>query len=264
MRDFDIVMHGRLRHAENNRDCHERDGSIQMLTCPVTWIEGSMLTKRRYVSDPDFTFDVLRGLAQYTGSGLIGALAEAVIRHPYHNISQALGHRQIACKTWLRDELLKTLGGEFGTIWMVGGWYGVLPAILFDDPRFEIGKIISFDMDPDCAAVALTLNRVPVMQGRFEARTADMYALDYEAPSRPDLVINTSCEHIADLRGWLDLLPAGMPVVLQSNDYFSDPEHINCVRSLEEFEIQANLSKVAFHGTLGMTKYSRFMLIGYR
>ena len=81
---------------------------------------------------------------------------------------------------------------------------------------------------------------------------------------RPDLVINTSCEHIADLRGWLDLLPVGMPVVLQSNDYFSDPEHINCVRSLEEFEIQANLSKVAFHGTLGMTKYSRFMLIGYR
>lgn len=223
-----------------------------------------MSTKQRYVSDPDFTFDVLRGLAQYTGSGLIGALAEAIIRHPYHNISQALGHRQIASKTWLRDMLVETLGGEFRRIWMVGGWYGVMAAILFDDPRFKVGRIVSFDIDPDCAAVAHTLNRVPVLEGRFQARTADMYRLDYDDADRPDLVINTSCEHIPDLRQWLDLLPAGMAVALQSNDYFTELEHINCVKNLEEFEIQARLSKVVFAGALESKKYSRFMLIGYR
>ena len=38
-----------------------------------------------------------------------------------------------------------------------------------------------------------------------------------------DLIINTSCEHIADLRGWLALLPRGARVMLQSNDYFSEP-----------------------------------------
>ena len=60
-----------------------------------------------------------------------------------------------------------------------------------------------------------------------------MYALAYDDPTSPDLVINTSCEHLPDVRGWLDRLPAGMPVVLQSNDYFAEPEHTNCVASLE-------------------------------
>lgn len=223
-----------------------------------------MAAKPRYVSDPDFTFDVLRGVAQYTGSRFIGDLAEAVVRHPFHNISQAVGHRQIACKTWLRDALADTLGASFETVWIVAGWYGVLSAILFDDERFKLGKIVSFDLEPDCAPVATTLNRGPARENRFEARTGDMYELAYDAATPPDLVINTSCEHIPDVRGWLDRLPAGMPVVLQSNDYFDDPEHINSVPTLEAFEAQAGLSKVAFRGTLEMKKYARFMLIGYR
>jgi hypothetical protein len=223
-----------------------------------------MVIKPRYISDPDFTFDVLRGLAQYTGSRFVRDLAEAVVRHPYHNISQALGHRQVACKTWLRDELLACFGGTFDTIWVVGGWYGVLPAILFDDPRYRIGKIVSFDLDPDCAAVAHAVNRGPVEEGRFEARTGDMYELDYNGPAPPDLVINTSCEHIPDVRQWLDLLPVGTAVVLQSNDYFDEPEHINCVNTLAEFVDQAGLSKIAFSGVLETKKYARFMLIGNR
>jgi hypothetical protein len=223
-----------------------------------------MPIKPRYISDPDFTFDVLRGLAQYTGSRFVRDLAEAVVRHPYHNISQALGHRQVACKTWLRDELLDTFGGTFNTVWVVGGWYGVLPAMLFDDPRYRIGRIVSFDLDADCAAVALAVNRGPVEEGRFEARTGDMYDLVYDGPAAPDLVINTSCEHIPDVRGWLDRLPPGMAVVLQSNNYFDESEHINCVNTLEEFVEQARLSKVSYRGVLGTKKYDRFMLIGNR
>ena len=218
----------------------------------------------RYISDPDFTFDVLRGLAQYTGSRFIRDLAEAVVRHPYHNISQALGHRQIACKTWLLDELINAFGGSFGTVWVVGGWYGVLPAMMFDDRRFRIGRIVSFDIDADCAAVARAVNRGPVEEGRFAARTGDMYDLDYDGPAAPDLVINTSCEHIPDVGRWLDRLPIGMAVALQSNDYFDEAEHINCVKSLGEFVDQARLSKIAFRGALETKKYARFMLIGNR
>jgi hypothetical protein len=230
----------------------------------VTCVEALMPTKPQYVSDPDFTFDVLRGLAQYTGSRFIRDLAEAVIRHPYHNISQAIGHRQVACKTWLRDELIEAFGGRFDAIWVVGGWYGVLPAMLFDDARYRIGRIVSFDIDADCATVARAVNRGPVEEGRFEARTGDMYELIYDGPAPPDLVINTSCEHIPDVGRWLDRLPAGTAVVLQSNDYFAEPEHINCVRTLEKFIDQASLSKIAFSGALETKKYNRFMLIGNR
>jgi hypothetical protein len=168
---------------------------------------GRNVVKAALCSDPDFTFDVLRGLAQYTGSRFIGDLAEAVVRHPYHNISQALGHRQIACKAWLRDELVTTLGGTFDTVWVVGGWYGVLPAILFDDPRYNIGRITSFDLDADCAVVASAVNRGPAEEGRFEARTGDMYELAYNGPAQPDLVINTSCEHIPTCAGGSTVCP---------------------------------------------------------
>ncbi len=223
-----------------------------------------MLTQTRFVVDPDFTFDILRGLARYSGSNFIAALAEAVTRHPRHNISQALGHRQIACKMWLKDALFATLGGRFGTIWVVGGWYGVLAAMLFDDARFDIDRIVSFDLDPDCAPVAETLNALAVKAGRFEARTADMYGLDYSAPDAPDLIVNTSCEHIADMPGWLSLIPVQRKLVLQSNDYFSEPEHVNCVESLDAFVAQCGLSRVDFRGELDMHKYTRFMLIGAR
>lgn len=223
-----------------------------------------MLTENRYVIDPDFTFDILRGLARYGDSAFIAALAEAVIRLPRHNISQALGHRQIACKMWLRDALYDTLGGTFERIWVAGGWYGVLPAMLFDDDRFAIGHITSIDVDPDCRPVAETLNAKALKDGRFTALTADMYALDYGGSNGPDLVINTSCEHIPDMPGWLSLIPKGCKVVLQSNNYFSEPEHINCVESLNAFIAQCGLARIDFQGELDLKKYRRFMLIGER
>lgn len=250
------------RHESLDQCCPNRGRTIQKFDRLVIFLEAFRHMKQRYVADPDFTFDILRGLARYTGSGLIGALAEAVIKHPFHNISQALGHRQIKSKTWLRDQLYLALGGTFGKIWIVGGWYGVLAAILFDDPRFLIGEIVSIDADPDCAPVAHTLNNGTAVGGRFTALTADMHAVDYGGPGRPDLVINTSCEHIPDLSAWLALLPAGMPVVLQSNDYYSEPEHISCVPSLDAFEAQAGLSDVLYRGEFDAGKYRRFMLIG--
>ncbi|MBL8583212.1 MAG: class I SAM-dependent methyltransferase [Rhizobiaceae bacterium] len=204
-------------------------------------------------------FDLTRGIAAYTGSPLIGGLARLVAEFPGADVANAFNHKQVACKMWARDELFANCGGRFGRVWVLGGWYGVLPAMLFEDPRFAVERIESIDIDPSVAEVALSLNRH--WRERFQARIADMYALDYRG-ERPALVVNTSCEHIADLPAFLTLLPAGTQVLLQSNDYFSEPTHINCVPSLEAFEKQAALSSVAFAGALPMKKYTRFMLIG--
>ena len=179
--------------------------------------------------------------------------------HPSSAIANAFNHRQVASKVWARDKLFESCGGRFGAIWILGGWYGVLAAMLFDDGRFDIDLVESIDLDPSVEAVARTLNRRA--GERFRARTGDMYRLDY-AGARPDLVVNTSCEHIADVRGWLDMLPTGTRVLLQSNDYFSEPTHINCVPKLEDFAAQAQLSAVDFAGAMPTRKYTRFMLIG--
>ncbi|OAP39823.1 hypothetical protein AU381_09720 [Sinorhizobium glycinis] len=204
-------------------------------------------------------YDLARGLAAYTGSVLVDGIAGVIAKHPEANIANAFNHKQVLCKLWARDELLKNAGSAYGRIVVLGGWYGVLPAMLLEDRRFTIEAIDSFDIDPTVEQVARTLNSG--FGDRFHAITADMHAIDYRS-LQADLVINTSCEHIADLGAWLELVPSGTRVLLQSNDYFSEPSHINCVSSLEEFQARAGLSRVDFAGALPMKKYTRFMLIG--
>lgn len=207
----------------------------------------------------DLAYDLMRGAAQYTANPLLAGVVRVLAKHPGAAIGVAFNPKQVACKVWARDELFASAGGCFGNIWIVGGWYGVLAAMLFDDRRFRIGSIESFDMDPAVEDVARTL--VGPEKAAFKASTLDMYALDYKG-GQPDLVVNTSCEHIADLRGWLGLLPRGTLVLLQSNDYFAEPEHIGCAASLDEFSAAAGLCEVIYSGSLAQRKYTRFMLIG--
>ena len=208
-------------------------------------------------------FDLLRGAAILTGNDVLLRLARTVSRFPEAELHVAFNHRQVASKLWACDELAQHGPGGLERVWIVGGWYGVLSALLFADKRLSIARIESFDIDPAVAAVAESLNELQVADGRFSARTVDMYRLDYSAvPDGPDLVINTSCEHIADLPGWLALIPSGTRVLLQSNDYFAESQHVNSQASLEDFTAVAGLSQVDFAGSLYLRKYTRFMLIG--
>lgn len=204
-------------------------------------------------------FDIIRGLSAYTGSSLIEGLAKVIAKYPDADLGTAFNHKQVGSKIWAREKLFESLGGKFKHIVLLGGWYGVLPAMIFDDSRFDIDLFESIDFDPDVGEIAETLNAKA--GDRFRTVTQDMYTIDYSNRGA-DLVINTSCEHIADLPAWLSLLPRGTQVLLQSNDYFAEPTHINCVPSLEAFKEQTSLSHLAFAGSLKMKKYTRFMVIG--
>jgi len=207
----------------------------------------------------DSAFDLMRGVATYSASPLMKGLADVLGKHPEADLGNAFNHKQVGSKLWARDAIFETLGARLGRVVILGGWYGILAAMLFDDSRFDIGRIDSYDIDPEVGPVAETLNKA--WSDRFSAVTADMYAMDYAALGA-DLVVNTSCEHIADIRAWLALLPSGTRVMLQSNDYFSEPTHINCVPDLQAFVDQAQLATLDFSGSLKMKKYTRFMLIG--
>lgn len=204
-------------------------------------------------------YDLVRGLAAYSGSLIVDGIAKVIAKYPEADIANAFNHKQVGCKLWARDKLFESAGPTYHRIVVLGGWYAVLPAMLLEDPRFDIGTVVSYDIDPTVEAVARTLNSG--FGEKFRAMTADMYALDYRSLDA-DLIINTSCEHVADLPGWLALLPSGTRILLQSNDYFREPTHVNCVSSLEEFQAQAALVRTDFAGVLPMKKYTRFMLIG--
>ncbi|MFA6967914.1 class I SAM-dependent methyltransferase [Bosea sp. (in: a-proteobacteria)] len=214
---------------------------------------------------PDAFYDILRGVAALTGNSVVADLARLVADDMPPEIWIAFNHKQIGSKRWLVDALAQVLPQPQGPVWVLGAWYGVLGALLLADERLTIPAVVSVDLDPTCADVAERLNRRHVAAGRFRTMTADMMALDFAAEKpAPGLVINTSCEHLADVPGWLATLPPGLPLLLQSNDYVREPDHRSCVASLEAFKAQAGLSETLFAGALPTKNYTRFMLIGRR
>ena len=168
---------------------------------------------------------------------------------------------QVNSKIWLIDNLEKILApGSKKTIFIHGGWNGVLASLFFNS-NIGINHITSLDIDPSCERVARTVNRRYEIEEKFSSVTADMCSYRYSA----DIVINTSCEHITDeqYHQWLSNVPSNALVIVQSNDYFDLPEHINCSKSLKDFEDKCNLN-VLMSDTLALPKYNRFMIIGYK
>lgn len=219
--------------------------------------------------DDEFYRDILEGVAVHAESTFYRDVLGALTLHQAPQIGVAMNRNQMASKRWLADALFEALGSQLGSVLILGGWVGVLAAVLLHDRRFVIDRVVSLDVDPRCAPIARSMNATHVATGRFDARTADMLDIDYEAPlaaggGRCDLVINTSCEHLRDFGRWFDRIPRGQRLVLQSNDYVACTEHVNCVPDLAAFRAQAPLADLRFAGERPMRRYVRFMLIGAR
>ena len=204
-------------------------------------------------------------MAALTGHPVAADIARLYGKGVPDDLSIACGPKQIANKQWLVATLALTLPRPAGPVWVLGAWYGMLGALLLNEPALAIEEVVSLDIEPACAPVAETLNHRHVAAGRFRAVTADMTTIDFakERPA-PGLVVNTSCEHLDDVPAWIATLPPGLPLVLQSNDYVREPDHRSCVPSLEAFREQTGLSEVLFAGARPTRNYTRFMLIGRR
>lgn len=226
----------------------------------------------------DYYRDILEGLALYLDSPIVANILEAVVRFPNPDLGNALNRNQIASKSWLIEELRAVSGPNPGTVFVLGGWYGVLGAMLLDDRGLRVDRVVSVDIDPGCAPVAECLNGVHAATGRFVAVTADIVDIDYSrAPlhvfsrsddgetvlnALPDIVICTSCEHLARFAEWYARIPGGTLLALQSNDYTALSEHVNCVADLAAFRRQAPMAEVLYAGERAFKRCTRFMLIG--
>ncbi len=226
------------------------------------------MTEKKISSRDNFCLDILKGLAVYFDSAFVADIYETACRYPHLKLGHALNRNQTTSKKWLIESLHGALGRQnLGTIYILGGWYGVLAAMLLHDARFDVERIISIDIDPACEDVARSLNCAH--GDRFAAITADMNGLSYDGDDlgaagvvSPDLIINTSCEHLEKFGDWYGTVPAGRLLVLQSNNYYGVDGHVGCVDDLTGFKRQAPMAEVIFEGERAMEKYTRFMLIG--
>jgi|TARA_B110000093_G_C12970197_1_gene411950 hypothetical protein len=198
-------------------------------------------------------------------------------KYPSIDIQDLFSKGQIESKRWLVNELEK-INMELGTVFICAGWYGSLATFLFEsDVRLD--KIRSFDIDESCAGIAETFNRLKTMDGwKFKASTLDILGMDYpttyttyrsdgtglELTEMPNTVINTSCEHIENFAEWYDKILAGTLIILQTNNFFEIPEHVNCSIDLDDFSRVTPMKEVLYQGQLELSKYTRYMRIGIK
>ena len=163
---------------------------------------------------------------------------------------------QLKSKEWLIKNLRKHVN-QFVSVDIHGGWVGVLASMLFQS-EVPVLNIRSIDIDPSCEPIAINMNKVEEMVGKFHAVTANMCDIRSDA----DVIINTSCEHITQdqYELWLSGMPQKSLLVLQSNNY-NIPEHIRTAKDLEEFKTQCDID-VTWAGELELPLYTRWMVIG--
>lgn len=163
---------------------------------------------------------------------------------------------QLASKLWASELFDKHIADC--KVVVCGGWYGLLPAILLHKNHEKSNIFTSIDIDSACAPIANAFNAEHYFKQEFYADTQDMYTADY---ADFDVIVNTSCEHIPDLPAWVETLPRGKRLLLQSNNYFECEQHINCVHNLAEFESQCAGTAIIDTQELVMPNYTRYMIL---
>lgn len=183
----------------------------------------------------------------------------------YEVHKDAFSSGQIDSKIWLCKEL-ETLFDNIDNIWIYGGWYGTTAFLLRTRGYIKIGKIFSYDVDPECERVADIINENWVSKNwQFKAFTKDCNTL-IPNKGNPDLIINTSTEHFESM-DWWNNIPKGATVVLQGNNMPHDDHYVH-TKNLKQFAETYPLSEILYRGKLDFTyptwSFTRYMLIGVR
>ena len=222
-------------------------------------------------------YNVLNGLEFLYADTVIPQIKRTLDKFPEceNPMQDAFSLGQLKSKLWLIENLPENLG----TVFICAGWYGTLAALMFERANSKFDKIRSFDIDETCAPVADTMNRPWVMDGwQFKASTLNILEMDFpttyttyradgtslELTEMPDTIINTSCEHISDFKGWYNKIPNSKLIIIQANDFHGIEEHINTYNTLDEFSTNTPMTTILYEGELELPKYKRFMKIGYR
>lgn len=198
-------------------------------------------------------------------------------------LQDAFSRGQVQSKIWLATELAK-LKTDFEMVYVLAGWFGQITSY-FDAADINYNKMRIMDIDPSACEISDKIFNASNLEN-YKVKSVERDLTDYTWLSRtgceyilknynnnqetkektsPDLIINTSAEHFHER--WYHKF-ANRPLetnplfVIQSNNLFNVPKHINCVHSIDEMKIKFPMAEVLFEGELQLKGYKRFMLIG--
>lgn len=209
-----------------------------------------------------------RQLAQYYPEQAQYITTLSLLIHDQQSLNwvDALSRNQVRSKLWLIDKLRelklfpkkRRVTDPTAHVLLVGGWVGMLP-FLADMKGNYLDTVVNIDIDTSVHGASDQLNRFT--ESDFKVSSKDIRTLDITKYSKP-LVIDTIVEHFENHGDWVKTLPPGTTVVLQGNDMFNVPDHVNCHKSLEEFLESCGLNSIIWAGELNLFKCTRFMAIG--
>ena len=196
-------------------------------------------------------------------------------------LNDAFSRSQIRSKIWLVEQLT-LINSNYANVAVMASWFGQIKTIY--DKRLTYSKMRLIELDRvACETSDYVFNLSNLENHKVKAVCADINALTlhkngYEWPVEnfkestsytekflPDLVINTSAEHMTE--EWFHQLRfkqlEGDPIVaIQSNNLFDLDEHVNCVHSVDHMMKKFPMREVLFAGELQLKGYKRVMLIG--
>ena len=198
------------------------------------------------------------------------------------DISDAFSRGQVNSKIWMTQELAK-ISKQFQCVHVYAGWMGQT-RLYFDAQNIRYDKMRIFDKDRRCCEISDYIFNLDLIDDyRVKAVEQDIiemvnwcpgvyYDVEnyksnkvYNEKTTPDLIVNTSAEHMS--REWyqkfLDRPLDSDPLfVIQSNNLFEVAEHVNCVHSAAHLSKLFPMSRILFQGEKELFGYKRFMMIG--
>jgi hypothetical protein len=139
---------------------------------------------------------------------------------------------------------------------ILGGWYG---SILL--PAFKFVKRITL-IDSDDNVISIAKKRLFEHYENVDFITSDVFDINRKGRiENANLIINTSCEHMKSMKELN--INSNAFFAFQSNDMFNIPTHINCVKDIEEFEMQLPINaRIIIEDSIKDDRGTRFTLIG--
>lgn len=194
------------------------------------------------------------------------------------NLNEHFSRGQMDSKLWMVDKLSELFPQkQIPTIAHYGGWYATVAHHLFQ--HFEITNYWNLETDYDCLRISEDFNREQVSNNWqfksigidvndiywrkdkfFRCKAVNQQGKKIEVNIDPDLIINTSCEHMSE--NWFEQIPEGKTICLQTNNYFSNKQHINCCENLEVALEKYPVQELYYSGQIETNNYTRYMIIG--
>lgn len=166
---------------------------------------------------------------------------------------------QVLSKIWMA-EILTKFNLNYNNILLIGGWLTHHSLYLKD---INYNKLFSIDPDNTINDLISVINPNAYIENKEinQCFDHDNNLTFYNKVLEPDLVINTSSEHM-DLE-WFEKLKPGTTVFIENN---SDPieEHINYSETFPDFIKKYPVSKTYYRGELTLARYKRYALYGVK